>query len=249
MSNSSACWLPDGRTNSPPGRFVPCDPSAPNSACCAVGESCMGNGLCISDNGLIYRGGCTDRTYKDTACPTHCVDSSGKNAGNQVNFEFMKPCGTNGGDQDSGKLVWVCGLNNNCSDSSLIFALEIGAVRQLNITGNITATSTPSSIANSTQCPTQTPASSNLDLITKDDCSASKTAIGAGIGVPLGVLLVMALLWAFWERRKRSRIQHTGEKSWGGNTIQYEAAPVEAPNNERTSELPTKSQQTRTELA
>lgn len=35
------------------------------------------------------------------------------------------------------------------------------------------------------------------------DCSSRDTAIGAGVGVPLGVIAIASLAWAFWERRNR----------------------------------------------
>lgn len=41
----------------------------------------VGSGLYVSDNGLIYRGGCTDRIWKEPSCSTYCVDTQGKNAG------------------------------------------------------------------------------------------------------------------------------------------------------------------------
>lgn len=79
--NTSKCIFPDGVTNgniNPP--FVPCDPLASVSACCAIGESCVGEGLCYSANGGIYRGACTDATWKDPACPKYCVAKSGDQA-------------------------------------------------------------------------------------------------------------------------------------------------------------------------
>jgi len=32
--------------------------------------------------------------------------------------------------------------------------------------------------------------------------ACNDVAVGAGVGVPLGILLAMSLIWAFWERRK-----------------------------------------------
>ncbi|CZT42544.1 uncharacterized protein RSE6_02468 [Rhynchosporium secalis] len=242
MSNSSACWLPDGQTRSPTGRRAPCDPSELNSACCAAGEACMGNGLCLSQNGLIYRRACTDRDWKDPACSTFCIEASGRHTGQQTDFEFLKPCNAGTpGSAPTGILVWICGLNNNCSDPSTTFPLIVGS-------------SDPSSIQSSNQTPAQTLAlassSSNPNLTSKDECSSSKTTIGAGIGVPLGVLLVMALLWAFWERRRRSTAKQTNEKTWVGNVMEYEPAPAEAPAAERITEPPPKAyQHTHRELA
>jgi hypothetical protein len=50
MVNSSVCFFPDTitRGNYFGGmyEYVPCNPSAPNSACCVLGDTCVGNGLC-----------------------------------------------------------------------------------------------------------------------------------------------------------------------------------------------------------
>jgi hypothetical protein len=85
MANGSdSCYVPDGITNgqrSSP-QMAPCDPAAAVSACCGANASCTGSGLCYAASGEIYRGGCTDKTFKDAACPIHCIDNDGgKNAG------------------------------------------------------------------------------------------------------------------------------------------------------------------------
>lgn len=83
MANNSVCSFPDGRSNGATlgQTIVPCDPSAAHSACCVQGETCIGLGLCLSGTGLLYRAGCTDKTFKDGACPNICTDISGKNGG------------------------------------------------------------------------------------------------------------------------------------------------------------------------
>ena len=77
MANASACFFPDQTTTGAQTdpQFVPCDPSAPASACCAVGESCLESGYCYSGNGQLYRGACTDKTWNDDACPHECNQS------------------------------------------------------------------------------------------------------------------------------------------------------------------------------
>lgn len=52
--------------------------------------------------------------------------------------------------------------------------------------------------SNTSCAATDTPKSSSSS-------SSRDTAIGAGVGVPLGVIAVSALLWAFWERRARMK--------------------------------------------
>ncbi|CZR50450.1 uncharacterized protein PAC_00322 [Phialocephala subalpina] len=195
MSNSSVCFFPDGQSNgaSSSPQFVPCNPSAAQSVCCAVGET----------------GGCTDRTYRDGTCPTLCTDSTGRNAGAQNSWTFLKAC-----DALTGNLQWVCSLLGDCTDSSVRFNLLVGGPQEFNITGDrsissstsissssisttktvsiVSATSIPSSspsALNTNQCPTTTGSSTNI--------------VGAAVGIPLGLLLLLAIAWAFWERRRK----------------------------------------------
>lgn len=94
MANDSVCWFLDGQTNgkSITLQFVLCDPTAAYSLCCVYGETCKGNGLCLSKNGLIYRGGCTDPTFKDKAYPKNCVASTGFFAGTYSScYTFLYP--------------------------------------------------------------------------------------------------------------------------------------------------------------
>ena len=48
MANDTGCYFPDGVTNGGEIKphFVPCDPSASVSACCAIHDPCLSSGLC-----------------------------------------------------------------------------------------------------------------------------------------------------------------------------------------------------------
>ena len=92
--NSSVCFLPDGLTTgsfmNPP--LVPCDPLAAASACCVAGTSCIGNGLCYKQGGIM-RGGCTDKNWLASECPTICKSEDGKLAG-EYQSEMLSHRGT-----------------------------------------------------------------------------------------------------------------------------------------------------------
>jgi len=81
--------------------------------------------------------------------------------------------------------------------------LLIGGIRQFNITGNVTSqtANTASSTATliSTTCPT--PLSSTSSTIV-GTANCRTTVVGAAVGIPLGLLLLLSLALAFWERRK-----------------------------------------------
>lgn len=57
--------------------YGPCNPQAGISLCCEIGQTCLSNGLCVTQSGVYYNGGCTDSTYTAAICPTFCT--SGRN--------------------------------------------------------------------------------------------------------------------------------------------------------------------------
>jgi hypothetical protein len=75
--SAETCYLPNG---SAIGGLRVCDPSAPASACCALGDECTTNGFCKAgndgDNNWLWRGTCTDKTWESDSCPKYCYDSS-----------------------------------------------------------------------------------------------------------------------------------------------------------------------------
>lgn len=75
---SGPCWPLSGETYPDDDIYIPCNQTAVDngghSACCAPGDRCLTNGLCTNDPGgnVYWRDGCTDRTWKDPACPNYC---------------------------------------------------------------------------------------------------------------------------------------------------------------------------------
>lgn len=59
------CYWPDG---SPDNSLVPCDPTGSATvSCCYKNTFCTQNNLCLA-GGNYYRGGCTDKSWKDGRC-------------------------------------------------------------------------------------------------------------------------------------------------------------------------------------
>lgn len=71
QSQQRQCYFPDG-TPDPTG--LPCDPTAPNSACCdATYGLCISDGLCLwLADFTIDRTSCTDKSWNATECPVAC---------------------------------------------------------------------------------------------------------------------------------------------------------------------------------
>ena len=108
----------------------------------------------------------------------------------QTDGEFLYFCSVyrSGPSQSGG--TFVC-ARDDCSNSSQRFNLtDAGIVMQVNITGT---TSTTVSTSTSPAC---TP--SKVDFKNNH----KEAIIGSAIGVPLGILAVLAIIWALWERRR-----------------------------------------------
>jgi hypothetical protein len=80
----ATCYFPNGTAQSS-GDQYPCNTaSGVESMCCNIGNTstpgrCNQDGLCIPyNNGHLWRGTCTDPTWKDPACLHVCTVGQGK---------------------------------------------------------------------------------------------------------------------------------------------------------------------------
>ena len=66
------CYYPNGQVSDD----LECIPTAPETACCGRGSTCLSNGVCESTNSSdiasYFRGSCTDSTWISTLCPRFC---------------------------------------------------------------------------------------------------------------------------------------------------------------------------------
>ena len=70
-----------------------CSPNADVSLCCAVGDSCMSNGLCMNGSytpPLFYRAGCTSVKYPahPGVCPDFCPVTTGSSKLNNPTYRL-----------------------------------------------------------------------------------------------------------------------------------------------------------------
>ncbi|KAJ5182819.1 hypothetical protein N7492_000435 [Penicillium capsulatum] len=193
------CYYPAG--NEGPGN-VPCTDDDVTH-CCGPGNICLSNGYCldVSQPYLIARGACTSKTWA-SGCPTHCQDTDTKIGSSIVNLRFM-----------NGKATYCCGtpVSNGskvvCRDGKDDFELEDSVM----IPGraglaNVTTLDAPTSSSGgaSSSCPT-----SSSSSVSAGDSGNHNVAIGAGVGVPLGMIALGALAWAFLERKRANRLSKT----------------------------------------
>src|SRR4051794_14152448 len=72
--NQAECYYPDYLV-AQDFDFVPCGASNTISACCvpSEGDVCLSNGLCDWTGNYLYRGACTDPSWKSENCTTYCA--------------------------------------------------------------------------------------------------------------------------------------------------------------------------------
>ncbi|KAF9882779.1 hypothetical protein FE257_005168 [Aspergillus nanangensis] len=86
---------------------------------------------------------------------------------------------------------------------------------------------TASPTASTTACATNPIGNSNETSPEKHNNDKSNLAIGLGLGLPLGVIAATALLWGFWERKKRASTgREMDQLKAAVSTQNYQYAPV-----------------------
>ena len=77
---TATCYLPDGNmAKTGDTIYEVCNATAADSgegsACCAVNSSvCLTSGYCFGSDSYVYRGGCTDQSWRSLNCPSQCLD-------------------------------------------------------------------------------------------------------------------------------------------------------------------------------
>ena len=211
------CYWPNGK----PSPDTPCKPAASASACCGAGWDCLSNGLCSqAPRPYIVRGSCTDQTWSTSECPTYC-------AFNHTSYGALGPChkGSTVGDGGDELASYCCDQDYYCKCSTgenvVLLNPSPGTVPSLalpstSITSSMTSySSTSTSVSSaSTSVPlasTSNPtAKTSLPSATVAPLSNNYTAIGVGLGVPLGLAtlgVIAFLLWKIRNMEKKTTMQ------------------------------------------
>ncbi|OBT65076.1 hypothetical protein VE03_05205 [Pseudogymnoascus sp. 23342-1-I1] len=232
LAIAQTCVWKDGTTATD---YVPCQTGAKSGTCCHAGEACLSSGLCYGAPGLIYRGACVD-SWDTPDCLTYCKEFL-------AYWANIYPC-NDGLGADNPTMFW-CGSSTlkTCSaDEGKLFKISPGvavkiiprvSTTALSSTQTSSPTSTASSDAAATTPSPDAPAST-ADCVASSDkstCSSgateaekihfanSVTAVGAGVGVPLGVLALAFLGLFVNERRLRKKL--TKPSDVGGAGVAY----------------------------
>ncbi|OQE42119.1 hypothetical protein PENCOP_c004G08054 [Penicillium coprophilum] len=184
---------------------VPCFSRDTDSPCCSKDSICLSNGLCygMAQPFALSRGSCTNKDWPiEGGCDDKCSKATALRNGGcalplfRVEDKKSYYCANSIIVSPSNELACYAGAPFTLDPAELVLDKALLA----NYTSSDTS-SNSTSTSNTTACPT-TSSSAN-----KDGKGSNDLAIGAGVGIPLGVLLLTALGWAFFERRKRLSAQ------------------------------------------
>lgn len=124
QAHEKTCWAPDGKTKADNETYVPCnklgiEEEGVQSSCCNLDgktderDLCAQTGLCNND-GILWRGYCTDQSWESAACVNVCTDES--KGGNATGVIMLTPCG-------DGR--YCCGDTTACCSGEDAFSIPI----------------------------------------------------------------------------------------------------------------------------
>ncbi|PSN62132.1 hypothetical protein BS50DRAFT_138076 [Corynespora cassiicola Philippines] len=205
------CYTPNGALASD----IPCKAGV-NSTCCQNGYTCLEPNLCLSHqnvgldglsaNDIYTRASCTDESWTSGECSQVCT----KGAPNS--FELVVHCGDG---------VYCCYEDAaNCCKDDKAEKFDLGDPTPYRVIGQSgpvntllsktsstatanTTTSTPPPSASSTASRAENP---SVSPNTISGNQIDKTvAVGLGVGIPLGVILISMMVGMIWWTRRMKR--------------------------------------------
>lgn len=225
---NATCYWPNG---APAAGYTSCGDDT--SQCCSVESICLTNGYCISTvfSFNLSRATCKDKKWK--SCKNPCKDGEFHSVVPQKRLNATNlTCSLLVTDREDGGCALpfygtIDGEALYCPDSIVPNATGLGcadgtepfSVRPASIITNKAALSgaycavdpinpkidaTQAATATQSAFPTATNNSmSSCSPDSEENSSSEKVAIGAGVGVPLGVVSLITIAWALFERKKR----------------------------------------------
>lgn len=191
------CYYPN---HQPATGTYPCS-AADVTHCCGSSAICLSNGYCmdLAQPFTLSRGGCTSDTWA-AGCPTECSQSIFASGGSSIVNIFYN--------STTGVSDYCCGTPIAASDGSTVcqYNQPSFTLPQASILPGYAAlegyTNTASS-GNTSTSPTATASTS-----TSNSADNSRDiALGAGLGIPLGLIALGSLVWGYYERRRANQFR------------------------------------------
>ncbi|KAJ5301744.1 hypothetical protein N7508_006607 [Penicillium antarcticum] len=209
---ADTCYWPNGKAA--PDNWMPCPGS---KHCCASGEACLSNNLCIAGKYMtVYRGACTDKSWPISECPRICYEEIDGGWAN------LYPCPTNNNEVftcgGSGWSSSVCDaqLGNFTWVESNVTVAQLGIPTSSSAVSSATATS---STSQSTDTSTSQTSSTVLTSGSPEECESplgAELGIGLGIGAPLAIAAV-TMFWLYMRTRRQMQVLQQRLNEKGGN--------------------------------
>ncbi|KAE8352058.1 hypothetical protein BDV28DRAFT_8529 [Aspergillus coremiiformis] len=210
---NTKCYFLDGSVAS---ADVPCTTDSTTN-CCNKKDVCMSNGLCYiqgSRGMALSRGSCTDKSW-GPRCFAPCSSTNRNNGYPIVNVGYS-----------GGTSTYCCGAvafkdgKITCQAEGDPFRIDFGtaipgvAGLARNMSCSTTTSSSNSTESGSTGNSTESGSTGNATCENTGPAdrngSTRDVAIGAGVGVPLGVVALLSMGWALYERRQRQVAERVG---------------------------------------
>ncbi|KAF7594920.1 hypothetical protein BBP40_007956 [Aspergillus hancockii] len=198
-TTNTTCYFLDGTVAS---ADVPCT-SDSTTNCCNKNDLCMSNGLCYMQGSrgmALSRGSCTDKSW-GARCFAPCSSTNRGDGYPLVNVGYS-----------GSSSKYCCGAVTykdneiTCAAEGDPFSIDFGTAIDgvAGLAGKDTSSTTS---ASSTATATARCESAKEEAWSRAN---HDVAIGAGVGVPLGVIAVASIAWALWERRQRTVAERVG---------------------------------------
>ncbi|KAI1843000.1 hypothetical protein JX266_010853 [Neoarthrinium moseri] len=218
----------------------PCSQNGHPASCCAVGDYCASNGICVTPHNqaiLYFTDSCTVKGWADgsvSTCPTACIK------GESLDFmrlllersQLRNNVSTAGGNGvvGCGKNLFCCYGQSGCDCNNSTQAFELDAVEVITTvtslaTSSISSTSSSVSSLTSVGASTSSTTAPTITASGSSGNSGNNLGLGLGVGLGVGIPLTLAVLLGFWfvgsRRRPQAELSSTG---WHENTGSYPTA-------------------------
>ncbi|KAL6229771.1 hypothetical protein BDW75DRAFT_224469 [Aspergillus navahoensis] len=218
LCRAQSCFFPDG---SLADGYTPCFSGSSGSPCCKTDSVCLTNGYCMgaSQPYTLYRGTCTDAKWSlSSGCDDKC---SGLPNTRSTGCSIVLYSNVEGNALYCPNSIVANSSNSiGCANSQEPFRVPLGnivpnkaALANTSCSAEPTmattkeaasSTGTPSSSPPS--CPTNSASDAKTNISDQGSGDSKTLAVGVGVGVSLGVVSLISLIWGVYERRKRQQL-------------------------------------------
>ncbi|ORY70290.1 uncharacterized protein BCR38DRAFT_421698 [Pseudomassariella vexata] len=217
----------------------PCNPDVDDSPCCGggLGNVCLSNGLCLSGDGHLIRGACTNTDWN--GCPNICLSAS-------TGGTDLISCSNVTSTDNS----YCCDHTNGCCDSAVgrfnvlpsnpttSASWNVASTRYVVVSQASSTTSSSSTNTRSAASQTATSSTTSTDIEPTETSSVSSSElstgakVGIGVGVGVGALMFGILVYILWRLGQTDKLVRGGQQPPDGPASQESKEMVTGNNTD-----------------